>query len=143
MAADTFSSELGILSSSKPRLLVSPTFRQVPPGTNGGVTMTGIVAGLGGAFIIALTSVLLVPFCGTNQRIGNSILSKRQVAGLESSGPWTIKERVIFVLAVTVWGGIGSLLDSALGGWFQQSVIDSRSGKVVEGIGGKKVCVLC
>ena len=43
------------------------------------------------------------------------------------------------VIAVTVWGGLGSLLDSALGGWFQASVIDGRTGKVVEGIGGKKV----
>ena len=31
------------------------------------------------------------------------------------------------------------MLDSALGGWFQASVIDSRTGKVIEGSGGKKV----
>ena len=44
--------------------------------------------------------------------------------------------------AVTAWGGLGSLLDSALGGWFQESVVDSRTGKVVEGPGGKRVLVL-
>lgn len=31
------------------------------------------------------------------------------------------------------------MLDSALGGWLQASVIDTRTGKVIEGAGGKKV----
>ena len=31
------------------------------------------------------------------------------------------------------------MLDSALGGWFQASVIDTRTGKVIEGTGGNKV----
>lgn len=43
------------------------------------------------------------------------------------------------VIAVTMWGGLGSVLDSALGGWFQASVVDGRTGKVIEGTGGKKV----
>lgn len=30
------------------------------------------------------------------------------------------------------------MLDSFLGGWFQASVIDSRTGKVIEGTGGHK-----
>ena len=47
----------------------------------------------------------------------------------------------MFVAAVTAWGGLGSLVDSALGGWFQESVVDSRTGKVVEGVGGKRVLV--
>lgn len=34
---------------------------------------------------------------------------------------------------------MGSLLDSALGGWFQASVVDTRTGKIVEGTGGGKV----
>ena len=33
------------------------------------------------------------------------------------------------------------MLDSALGGLFQASVIDSRTGKVIEGTGGKKVSI--
>ena len=42
---------------------------------------------------------------------------------------------------MTLWGGGGSLLDSVLGGLFQASVVDLRTGKVVEGNGGKKVSV--
>lgn len=120
VAADTFSSELGILSKSPPRLITSPTLRVVPPGTNGGVTLTGLLAGVLGAFIIAVTSALFVPFCAES---------------------WSIPERGLFVVAVTVCGTLGSLLDSLLGGLLQASVVDKRSGKVVEGSGGRKVLV--
>ncbi|KAL2868081.1 DUF92 domain-containing protein [Aspergillus lucknowensis] len=119
VAADTFSSELGILSKSKPRLIISPTLRVVPPGTNGGVTGTGIVAGAFGAFTVALTSAILLPICG----------------GFMD----TLQERGIWVLAATIWGTLGSILDSVLGGLFQASVVDKRSGKVIEGVGGKKL----
>ncbi|KAL2843900.1 integral membrane protein DUF92-domain-containing protein [Aspergillus pseudoustus] len=122
VAADTFSSELGILSTSKPRLITSPTFRIVPPGTNGGVTATGILAGVFGAFTIALTSAILIPFC-----TGFTLDS--------------LQDRAAWIIAITIWGTGGSLLDSILGGIFQASVVDKRSGKVVEGSGGKKVLI--
>ncbi|GIC85686.1 DUF92 domain-containing protein [Aspergillus udagawae] len=121
VAADTFSSELGILSKSQPRLITSPTLRVVPPGTNGGVSATGLLAGVLGAFTIAVTSAILIPFCSG-----------------EASG---VVSRVQWVLAVTVWGALGSVLDSILGGLLQASVVDKRSGKIVEGTGGGKVLV--
>ncbi|BCS30002.1 DUF92 domain-containing protein [Aspergillus puulaauensis] len=120
-AADTFSSELGILSKSHPRLIISPTLRVVPPGTNGGVTGTGILAGSLGAFTIGLTSAILLPFC-------SSLLD-------------TVQDRVLWVVAMTVWGTLGSILDSVLGGLLQASVVDRRSGKIVEGTGGQKVLI--
>jgi hypothetical protein len=46
------------------------------------------------------------------------------------------------VLAITIWGGLGSVLDSALGGWLQASVVDTRTGKIIEGVGGKKVSLI-
>lgn len=118
MAADTFSSELGILATSKPRLITAP-WRVVPPGTNGGVTATGIGAGLLGAFIIALTSMLLIPFCKD----------------------WTFMEKVRYTQAITLAGLSGSLLDSLLGALLQASVVDVHSGRIVEGEGGRKVLV--
>jgi len=131
VAADTFSSELGILSKSKPRLITSPTLRQVPPGTNGGVTAYGLAAGLLGSLIIVAASVLLIPFCSP----------KPGVLGLGGARGWTLLDRQQFAFAMALWGALGSVLDSFLGGWLQQSVVDTRSGRVVEGEGGKKVLV--
>lgn len=138
VAADTFSSELGILSKSRPRLLTSWNLRQVPAGTNGGVTLLGTMAGFLGASIIALTSVTLLPFCSIDQSASSRLLDARKT-GLEGGSGWSLKEKVLLLLCITAWGGLGSLLDSALGGWFQASVVDTRTGKVVEGTGGKKV----
>lgn len=50
--ADTISSEIGMLSKSKPRLITN--FKKVGIGTDGGVTLLGLVAGLIGALIISL-----------------------------------------------------------------------------------------
>ncbi|CEJ58371.1 hypothetical protein PMG11_07028 [Penicillium brasilianum] len=120
VAADTFSSELGILSKSNPRLITSLTLREVPPGTNGGVTAAGLGAGLLGSFTVALTSALVLPFCPSK-------------SGIQDRALWTV--------AMTFWGLLGSVLDSVLGGLLQASVVDKRSGKVVEGSGGRKVLI--
>ncbi len=111
VAADTLSSELGILSKSKPVLIT--TLRTVPPGSNGGVTLAGLLAGVAGGAAIALTSLFLLPFC-----------TDSSVTRLQT-----------FVL-LTLLGTAGTLLDSLLGAVLQASVIDR---KIVEGPGGVKV----
>jgi uncharacterized membrane protein len=131
VAADTFSSELGILSKSHPRLITSITFRKVPPGTNGGVTVYGLAAGLLGSLIIVTTSMALIPFCPPISPI----------TGVRDTHGWTLKDRSRFTFAMTLWGALGSVLDSLLGGWLQQSVVDTRTGRIVEGEGGKRVLV--
>ena len=97
----------------------------------------GTLAGFAGAFIIALTSVILIPFCSADTTIRGKVFGNKP--GFEGGSGWGLQEKILWVIAVTVWGGLGSVLDSALGGWFQASVIDGRTGKVVEGTGGKKV----
>ncbi|ROW00745.1 hypothetical protein VMCG_06460 [Cytospora schulzeri] len=130
VAADTFSSELGILAKGPPRLITSPTFRKVPPGTNGGVTLTGLAAGLLGSMIIVTTSMFFVPFCN------------QQTAGQLGGGlPWTQSQRNMLMFGLTIWGALGSVLDSFLGAIFQRSVRDVRSGKIVEGEGGERVLI--
>lgn len=129
VAADTFSSELGILSKSQPRLITSLTLRKVPPGTNGGVTFFGLVAAVLGSSIIVIVSILLTPFCQSSIPINER----------DGSRTWTFSDKLKFSVAMIIWGALGSVLDSFLGGWLQQSVIDTRSGKIVEGNGGKKV----
>ncbi|KAL9012760.1 MAG: hypothetical protein Q9173_002485 [Seirophora scorigena] len=142
VAADTFSSELGILSKSRPRLLTSWSFRKVPPGTNGGITFWGTMAGFLGASVIAVTSVLLLPFCPVGPTSTTGKLFGDNQPSFEGGSGWGLREKLAWVIAATIWGGMGSLLDSALGGWFQASVIDARTGKVVEGTGGAKVLLV-
>ncbi|KIW63998.1 hypothetical protein PV04_08958 [Phialophora macrospora] len=117
VTADTLSSELGILSSSQPVLITHP-WRVVPRGTNGGVTLAGLLAGVGGSAAIAATSVLFLSFC-----VGSTL-----------NGPGTF-------LLLTALGTIGTLLDSLLGAMLQASVVDRRTGKIIEGPGGVKVLV--
>jgi uncharacterized membrane protein len=131
VAADTFSSELGILSKSHPRLITSWNLRKVPPGTNGGVTVWGLVAGLLGSLIIVTASMALIPFCSP----------KSSITGLRDASGWDFNQRQRFTYAMTLWGALGSVLDSLLGGWLQQSVVDTRTGRIVEGAGGKSVLV--
>jgi len=57
-AADTFSSELGILSNQQPFLITNP-WKRVRRGTNGGVTSMGLFAGLIGSQFIAAAYLLV------------------------------------------------------------------------------------
>ncbi|RDA92541.1 hypothetical protein CP533_4170 [Ophiocordyceps camponoti-saundersi (nom. inval.)] len=130
VTADTFSSELGILSRTQPRLITSLTLRKVPRGTNGGVTIEGLVAGLVGSTIIVMVAMLLLPTCTP------------ETAAMPGGGvPWTVGQRRILMGSLIIWGALGSLLDSVLGGLLQRSVRDVRSGKIVEGDGGNRVLV--
>ena len=123
VAADTLSSELGILSSATPVLITS--LRKVPRGTNGGVTLWGLLAGLVGGLLIGLTSVVLGTFCPT--------------ATLTGAGGWKVWQKLGWGVTVAVVGLLGSVLDSVLGALLQATVVDRRTGKVVEGDGGLRV----
>ncbi len=131
MAADTFSSELGILSSTHPILLTDFSSlllfrpRRVPPGTNGGVTTAGLLAGVAGAGLMAVFGVMGIPYCTPSSA--------------SQGNAWTLKERLALGLSITACGALGSVFDSLLGGLLQASVVDSRTRKIVEGEGGTKV----
>jgi uncharacterized protein (TIGR00297 family) len=62
-AADTWATEIGMLAGGEPILITSSG--RVPPGTSGGVTRVGTVAGVAGALFIAAGATLAnwpVPF---------------------------------------------------------------------------------
>ncbi|XP_054480774.1 transmembrane protein 19 [Anoplopoma fimbria] len=120
-SGDTWASEVGpVLSQSRPRLIT--TWKEVPAGTNGGVTAVGLVASfLGGLAVGAayyVTQLLMVE-------------------DLNLADPqWPIM----------VYGGVagllGSMLDSFLGAHMQYSGFDASIGKVVshESATTRRIC---
>ncbi|KAJ4145157.1 hypothetical protein LMH87_004015 [Akanthomyces muscarius] len=130
VAADTFSSELGILSSAQPRLITTLGLRKVPPGTNGGVTLLGLGAGLFGALLMVTVGFLFLPTC-----------TPATAATLGGGTPWTLADRRVFMGFLLACGFMGTVLDSVLGALLQRSVRDVRSGKIVEGDGGTRAMV--
>ncbi|MDF2628513.1 MAG: hypothetical protein K0R39_2344 [Symbiobacteriaceae bacterium] len=57
--ADTWATELGVLSPSAPRLIT--TFRAVPAGTSGAISLAGTLAAAAGAAFVGLVPALVTP----------------------------------------------------------------------------------
>jgi len=95
VSADTWATELGVLSPSPPRLIT--TGKVVPVGTSGGVTLLGTLASLAGGLVMGATAYLLLALGG--ERGANL---PGWLAVLSSAG-----------------GLIGSGFDSLLGATFQ------------------------
>jgi uncharacterized protein (TIGR00297 family) len=106
--ADTWATELGVLSPSLPRLITN--FRAVPNGTSGGVTPTGTLASAGGAFWIAIFGAIFWP------------------AGLAPRS----EPLVVFLGMVTLAGLAGSLVDSLLGATLQAMFYCPACGRETE-----------
>ncbi|HEY9127092.1 MAG TPA: DUF92 domain-containing protein, partial [Acidobacteriaceae bacterium] len=108
--ADTVSSELGQVFGGTPRLITS--LRKTAPGTDGGITLTGTLAGFAGAFATAMIALV-------TQNDGKILL--------HSKADW-----YFFAMAST--GGIfGLLMDSVFGatlerkGWLNNDAVNFLS----------------
>jgi uncharacterized protein (TIGR00297 family) len=60
--ADTWATELGVLSQTDPRLISNG--RRVERGTSGGITLMGILSTLGGAALVGLVAILFYNLTG-------------------------------------------------------------------------------
>jgi uncharacterized protein (TIGR00297 family) len=113
--ADTWATELGVLSRETPRLITSGM--PVERGTSGGVSRLGVLAATGGALVIALLAVLFW---------------QGHILSLPSAAPaWLVRSlgadlallsplKALAALAwVTLCGLAGSLFDSLLGATVQ------------------------
>jgi uncharacterized protein (TIGR00297 family) len=105
--ADTWATELGVLSSRPPRLIT--TGRGVEVGTSGGVTWLGTGASLGGALFIGLLGGLA------------SLILQQGLAAAST-----------LLLAATAGGLAGSLFDSLLGASVQAIYWCDACGKETE-----------
>ena len=97
--ADTWATEIGTLSQSRPRLIT--TWHQTSPGTSGAVTPLGTLAGFAGSLMIAF---LGMSFQWLDHSINQQIL--------QNNIP-----RAIAI--ITASGFLGSLVDSLLGATIQ------------------------
>ena len=117
---DTWASELGVLSTSPPRLITSPG-TVVKPGTNGGVTPLGFVASGAGGLAVGFAFYvggLLVPLC-----------TGRFELLFRFASQWPI-------LVIGLGAGlVGSLIDSVLGATAQFSGYCSRRERMVSAPG--------
>ncbi len=98
--ADTWATELGMLSSRPPRLIISGDV--VQPGVSGGVTPLGMLASLGGGLFLALMA-----------------FSAIQAASLLTTGKWFLQDSFL-LLTLPLAGLLASLFDSILGATLQQ-----------------------
>jgi uncharacterized protein (TIGR00297 family) len=97
--ADTWATELGILSRVPPRLITSGEV--VPPGTSGGVTWLGIWASVAGSLLVGTMATALT-----------------QIASLLGGRGWSLRA-VSYPLLAVIGGVVGSLFDSLLGATVQ------------------------
>ncbi|KAG2425697.1 hypothetical protein HXX76_013539 [Chlamydomonas incerta] len=128
--ADTWASELGILSRSRPRLIT--TGRPVPPGTNGGVSALGLAcSAAGGAFMGAAFAAAGLLSCAAGAPLRGGSLCPR--GGGSGAGPWLTGPAGVATLAGVglACGLFGSLLDSLLGATLQYTGWDARAARVV------------
>lgn len=116
--ADTWASEVGILSTQKPRLVVSAFFREVPPGTNGGVTVLGLFFSLLGGIFVGVCYYCL--------------------SGFKSS-------EVPLIIVSGISGLLGSFIDSILGGALQQTYYSTNRLCIVQGLdmADKSIIKIC
>lgn len=70
--ADTWSTELGVLSPMVPRLIING--QKVERGTSGGITLVGTLAALGGAALIATLEIIFTPQQGWLTSLGIVII---------------------------------------------------------------------
>lgn len=114
VTADTWATELGVLSPTPPRLIT--TLQPVEPGTSGGVTMVGMAASVGGGVFI-----------------GGVLWSGLTVSHLLAVPP--DPPRFVWLVPTALIGGVvGSLADSVLGATLQACYASPSGGETERAI---------
>lgn len=106
-AADTWATEIGPLTRQRPRMIGS--WRPVPAGTSGAVTLAGTLAGLLGAATVWVAAWVAAP------------------EAVREVGLW------VSVAAVIGGGAAGSIADSIAGATIQAIYRERESGRLLDG----------
>jgi uncharacterized protein (TIGR00297 family) len=119
VTADTWATELGVLSPHVPRLVTNG--RRVEPGTSGGVTLLGTWASVAGALLIGAMAGFLVRL----DSLWNG------ATGTELLGP----NAFVYPLLAVAGGLAGSFLDSLMGATVQRIYYCAACGRETENPG--------
>ena len=117
--ADTWATEIGVLSRRPPRLVT--TGRVVEPGTSGGVSLLGTLSTLAGGLSIGLAAAL---FLLLDKILGGP--------GYTLLGADTAQGTLVLLPVATLGGLVGSLCDSILGATLQTIYYSTRRAKETE-----------
>jgi len=117
--ADTWATEIGVLSRRPPRLVT--TGKVVAPGTSGGVSFLGVLATLAGALSIGLAAMAYVAVDAWLGGPASALLGSSSVlAGAQVVPP------------AVLGGSVGSLVDSLLGATVQAIYVSETRQKETE-----------
>jgi uncharacterized protein (TIGR00297 family) len=124
--ADTWATEIGLVSRGLPRLIT--TGRRVPAGTSGGVTLLGTAAALaGGVFIGALAAALVhLGWTGPSHSVGDVVAA----ASASTRGDGGAAMRIALVTPAAAL--LAALFDSLLGATVQAAYHCPRCDKATE-----------
>ncbi len=122
-SADTMSTEIGLLSLRKPRMITN--FRVTEPGTSGAITGLGVLGGVLGALIISAVGLLFLHY-------SINIADPRHNYALVVTTTSNIGGAGMFALIVAVGGVFGSFVDSFLGGTLQGRFVCATCGTRTE-----------
>lgn len=144
--ADTWATEIGVLSKHPPRLITRLS-RIVEPGTSGGVTLLGTLAAVAGAAFIGGAALLLCAALWdvAGLVVGHNAAQTFAPAWRHDPGVWLanipagivpagfpLAGLLAITLAATIAGLIGSLADSLLGATVQGIYYDPSRQKETE-----------
>ena len=122
---DTWASEVGSVVGGTPRLIT--TWRTVPKGTNGGVTLIGTLCSIAGGLVVGIAYWISASFVIllSNDSPNNSTSSK-------NVSPFSLYP---YAIIGGFAGLVGSLIDSLLGATIQFSGYSEKLDKIVSSPG--------
>ena len=112
---DTWASEVGTVLGGEPRLITNG--KKVPRGTNGGVTLIGIIVSFAGGLLVGLSFYMGL------------------WAFVDYSEDKMVQNQWVVIILGGLSGVLGSIIDSLLGAILQFSGLSIHTGKVVSAPG--------
>lgn len=124
VCGDTWASELGILSTDVPRLITSfGCSLRVPRGTNGGVSLWGLLCSFLGGLCMGITLWI-------GQGISYFLYNPSTNVSVTVPGSCSLTNQLYLIVLGSIVGLLGSLIDSVLGATVQRTWYYPLTGKV-------------